>query len=337
MERSKAFRREAYGKISNIQDAQWTRIADSAELMVKMAVQGDGGKAIDIVTIDTLIQSLTLKISLYFLFGMDPFSHDDKSISEMAAGISREWQYSKSSYAGVGAGWNHVRDDLRKVFPSVSESTANNPYNLILPAYETMWRAVLFGFIEVAFKDFDRSVSSGTMRQLQQYLANPTPEAFTNVEESSEDSVSVSHVVNEILRRYPPTQRVYRRFHLTGKRKPETVAADIHACHHQEDIWGEDAWEFRPARWKHISERARTAFMPFGGSRFVCPAKQDFGPRMIGLLVAALAKHISGQEWSLFTRDEDEPCGYAPTHVTKETELNLKRGWYWYIDAVRNS
>lgn len=39
--------------------------------------------------------------------------------------------------------------------------------------------------------------------------------------------------------------------------------------------------------------------MPFGEKSFICPAKRDFGPRMIGVLIAALADCITAEDWSL--------------------------------------
>ena len=39
------------------------------------------------------------------------------------------------------------------------------------------------------------------------------------------------HYNNEALRLYPPTKRIYRNLHLTGKRDPEILAANIKACH----------------------------------------------------------------------------------------------------------
>lgn len=43
----------------------------------------------------------------------------------------------------------------------------------------------------------------------------------------------------------------------------------------------------------------RNAFMPFGGSTVIYPTKQNFGPRMIGVIVAALATHITVHDWKL--------------------------------------
>ena len=63
--------------------------------------------------------------------------------------------------------------------------------------------------------------------------------------------------------------------------------------------WGNDSWLFRPFRWSKIGNEARNAFVPFGSGTFVCPAKQNFGPRMFGVIVAALAAHITAHGWKL--------------------------------------
>ena len=328
-ERSKAFRKLAHDKITNISDTKWMEMANNAKTPVELNLRGADGQAnTRNVVIDELVQMMTLKLSLFVLFDMDPFKHDDKSIQELASSISENWQNSKTSVGGGGADWEAVREDLKAVFPTVSENTNDNPYNLVLPAYETMWRAVLFGFIEVAFKDIKKSEASGAIEKLRQYLANPTSEAFEHGETHKKGPISVSYIVNEVLRRYPPTKRIYRVFHMRGQSEPETVAANIEACHHDKNIWGKDTCVFRPERWADLTQTQRSAFMPFGGSPFVCPAKKDFGPRMIGILIAAFATQLCGQEWDLFTRDEESPCGDPYNHVTKETVLDTQRGWY---------
>ena len=39
--------------------------------------------------------------------------------------------------------------------------------------------------------------------------------------------------------------------------------------------------------------------MPFGYGKFICPAKPVYGPMIIAVLVAALAKHITAEQWTL--------------------------------------
>jgi len=86
---------------------------------------------------------------------------------------------------------------------------------------------------------------------------------------------------------------------MAEKGDPKIVAANIETCHRIPAIWGNDSWIFRPSRWSKISNEARNAFMPFGGSTFVYPTKENFGPRMIGVIVAALATHITAHDWKL--------------------------------------
>ena len=71
--------------------------------------------------------------------------------------------------------------------------------------------------------------------------------------------------------------------------------------------------------------------MPFGGSTFVCPAKQDFGPRMIGVVVAALAAHITPRDWKL------ELCVGGPNGGEElgEEPLVSDRNKYEWIEISR--
>ena len=39
--------------------------------------------------------------------------------------------------------------------------------------------------------------------------------------------------------------------------------------------------------------------MPFGNAKFTCPAKRAYGPVIVAILVAALAKHIMAEKWTL--------------------------------------
>ena len=50
-------------------------------------------------------------------------------------------------------------------------------------------------------------------------------------------------------------------------------------------------------------KRLATLICPLAAARLFVPAKQDFGPRMIRVVVAALAAHITPRGWKL------ELCG----------------------------
>lgn len=141
----------------------------------------------------------------------------------------------------------------------------------------------------------------------------PTKGQFTllhNNEDSSSNGggVSVEMLVNETLRLYPPTRRVYRAFQFaepepepqssfpcmsrSGSRPKSTTitSADIETIQTAPCIWGPEASVFNPTRWRCglATTQEKSAFFPFGTAPFVCPAQKVFGPRVIGLVLGAL-------------------------------------------------
>lgn len=84
------------------------------------------------------------------------------------------------------------------------------------------------------------------------------------------------------------------------------MAVGIECCQWNPAIWGMESLRFLPTRWGNLSEEARGVFMPFAGRPFLCPAKQDFGLMMIGVLVAALADCITAEDWILENDGKEE-------------------------------
>ena len=70
-----------------------------------------------------------------------------------------------------------------------------------------MWRVALFCFIEITFR---HSARIQWTQILADFLTDPTKARF----EERGRGVSVADIVNEALRLYPPTKRVYRKLHL---------------------------------------------------------------------------------------------------------------------------
>ncbi|KAL9100865.1 MAG: hypothetical protein Q9163_003809 [Psora crenata] len=325
-ETRKVFRTDAYDKIHKVDDAEWKHIAGFTKILIRRAIQkADDApwNTANYILLDVLVQSVTLKISLYVLYGMDPLALEDKAIEEVASAITTLWVASKTGNVITESQKAGLKHYIAMLFPDMSSDPKDNPLNLILPVYETMARAVLLGLAELGFKS---PAAPALIEQLRKYLATPTRRWFGQVQEGSRSPVSVAHIVNEILRRYPPTKRVYRKMHMTSKSKPEIVAADIEACHLDRAIWGEDSRKFRPSRWKNIDAEAQAAFMPFGGSPFVCPAKPEFGPRMIGLLVASFATQMSRDGWVLAIKNGPDSESFEL--VMEDTELENTRAGY---------
>ena len=170
-----------------------------------------------------------------------------------------------------------------------------NPLNLILPAYETLSRVVLLGFLQVTFV---KGVHPGLRSILAQFLANPTVAAKDKIAHGAEEpEVCVGHIVAEALRLYPSVKRVYRQFRMDTKAGPEDVAADVESCQRNKTIWGEDADRYDPSRWNDSSDEAKDSYIAFGVKPFLCPAKPVFSPMMIGILVAAFAGQLSSDKW----------------------------------------
>lgn len=322
----KVFRSYTKEKMT-LDDGRWKNIANLAKRLVGTAVPQPGSD-IASIRLDSLGQSVTLKISLHVLFDLDPLQLDDELILEIARSINFLWTESKSTKHPSDADQERLRKALGFIVPDLGPNARQNPLNLILPAYETMWRVALFCFIEVTFRQGARAEWK---QILNDFLADPTKARFED-RGPRPNVVSAADIINEALRLYPPTKRVYRKFHMAGKTDPEIVAANIEACHRISAIWGSDALLFRPSRWSEISDKAHKAFMPFGGSTFVCPAKHDFGPRMIGILVAALAAHITPRDWKL------ELCVGGPNggeELGGEEPLVSDRNKYEWIEISR--
>jgi len=65
--------------------------------------------------------------------------------------------------------------------------------------------------------------------------------------------------------------------------KGTVVALNTWGLHHDRDIWGDDAHEFKPQRW--IGKRPMWEFVPFLGGPRICPANQQVQTQVVYLLV----------------------------------------------------
>jgi hypothetical protein len=246
-----------------------------------------------------LVQSFVLKITIYVFFGRDPSKLDDNSVSFVAAEINRLWADSKVPRRAVQ--WKQqckLHEALHRLVPDCDPlDPQRNAMNLILPAFETMWRVVLRCFVEVGYRGaVEKEEWIGALKA---YLEDPSPLSDQACKENLTVAI-VRSLVSETLRLYPPTRHVHR--HYESANGTSTLAiADIEGLHRDLDIWGIDADVFKPSRWQSVSVDSRQwkAWMPFGASPLTCPAKSDFGPRMIGILVAALVAAFCDEAYEL--------------------------------------
>ncbi|KAI9781100.1 MAG: hypothetical protein M1816_002571 [Peltula sp. TS41687] len=360
------FRNAAEQKL-NLSTDTWKETAEQAQRLTQEQV---GSRTR--IGLVKLVQVSSLRIILRVVFGPDSMRPaDEETIGIIAEEINRLWLESKgerevddSLFVDEGrlprAISTIIRDDSRNswityivptyrtfkrsterllphalhgILPNIEATSRANPLNLILPAYETLWRVVLRCFIEVVFRN--EAHETEWRIAFRQFLAAPTMNTFRDTT-LTPSGMSIECIVNEALRLYPPTRRIYREFQFPDKEEPEIVAADLEACQRNESIWGPDSLEFNPARWKNIKRHTTedkgsypyVAFMPFGVKRFLCPANMDFGPRMIGLLVGALTTQFSSDEWKLESSSEKDE------EIDSVKPLNSSRKSFWSYEMV---
>lgn len=294
----KEFRKVAASRIKITSD-KWIHVAEFSKTLVRNNVASENQRGFQLLS---LVQNLSLKISLYILFDKNPLQLDNTHVSSIAYAINELWEESKHRIPS-----KHIQllqESLQKailgIFPGQSLAPQDTPMGLIIPAYETLWRVVLRLFLEVSFRNPD--AAPGWRQSLNIYLTDQTK--FRS--RLNAQSIPPSFLVDEALRLYPPTRRLYRTFQLGPNSETTTVSADVEACQRIPDIWGPRSLEFFPQRWENVSEEARKTFTPFGGKTFTCPAKQEFGPRVIGVLVAALAEYITEENWDIECRETKE-------------------------------
>ena len=336
---AKAFKKMAIRKIE-LDESDWRRIASLAHMLVIEGVPSpdEGPKCI---RIDKMVQSVSLKIALHVLFRLDPTELDNHVIEELAFGINELWSLSKTSH-------NHsekqhsvmmtqkmkLQGALTKIFPDFGpqSSARDNPLNFIIPAYETLWRVVFFCFVEISFRASFSADAAGWRKTLAEFLNNPSQGSFEGPDFPATDkTVSTQDIVNEALRLYTPTRRIHRRYHFKNAPKSVVLTADLEALHRDAVIWGDQPLKYDPSRWQDLGEEAPKAFMPFGNMPFLCPAQKEFGPRIIGVLVAAFAIHINSTEWKLqFSKNAGSDMKTLEGNEQLDTDRKAYDAWFIY-------
>ncbi|KAE8166048.1 hypothetical protein BDV40DRAFT_296860 [Aspergillus tamarii] len=262
------------------------------------------------IMLTNLVQVLVLRVVLHVLFQMETEALEipDHHLLRLAEAINDTWISSKSKTDHVCFQDNiPLQRSLVTVFPNLNcLDPQENPLNLVIPGFETMWRIVLRFFIEV------RYTSGLYHREWRDILATfahtPTKNEFERPK--GDQNLSAEMLVNEALRLYPPTKRVHRAFLPAGSDITELLNADIARVQTATHIWGSNAELFDPRRWRALTSQQRFAFFPFGSKPFVCPAQAVFGPRAIAMIVGVLLTELGG-EWSLF-KDVDCAEGLVP-------------------------
>jgi len=321
------FLQDATKRLTSATKNGWKTIADQARDLVLEYVGKFARKRKPKCKLQYVVQVVALKVVFETFFGLNSESLEDHPMVRIAQGINDLWIESKSSPESQAGGVKRLKLPLKELQLEWTDQR-KNPLNILLPVYETLWRVVAFCLIEVVFRPSAQAEWLGALKEFHK-----KPDDKGAFQARTKGGVSVEFLVKEALRLYPPTKRIYRRFEMRsteGTETKETVAADIEACHRLPEIWGAESNKYRPARWNEANKGMFDAYMPFGGPPFTCPASGSFGPRMIGVLVAAIAPSISASDWQLELVGEASDCQGV---LDDDTELNSKRsgGEQWVL------
>ncbi|KXG52869.1 Cytochrome P450 [Penicillium griseofulvum] len=284
----------------NLSPSAWNLLSDIAHRAVRRNIKDTtaNGHGEKMVRVKDLVQALALRMVLQVLFSMEDeaLNLPDGCLIELANAINITWIDSKNETTLTPFEDNsRLQEAILAIFPATQGlNPQNNPLNMILPGFETMWRIAICMFIEIGYATGFQHPEWRT--QLAAFARTPSKAVF--VQKVGIDNVSVEQLVNEALRLYPPTKRVYRAFQYYGSSVPEVEATDIEGSHKAAQIWGAKAMFFDPRRWDALTKTQKHAFRPFGNKPFVCPAHSVFGPRIIGLIVGVLFVEL-GEEWTL--------------------------------------
>ena len=328
----KTFKSKATQHLKNF-DKNWGSAGDSARSFIKQTL--DKAKQVDIVPV---IQVLTLRLSLQAVHNANLDTVDNSKVLFVAEDINRLWISSKKK--STIEPWStqvKLHKALHALCPdSDCAKPDQNPLNLILPSYETLWRIVLRCLIEVVFRHYpDPRRDCGNLlspndlwrARLHKFLETPTE---PNLKDRSEFG-SALDVVKEALRLYPPTRRVYREFQYDDGTETEVVAADIEALQREypEDVKRSDEVRpvFDPKRWITHENALDARFFPFGRGAFLCPAEARFAYWAIAILVGALSVEVGNDQWKLDPDPLADEAGDQPLITDREAyaDLALKR------------
>lgn len=187
-----------------------------------------------------LVQLVVFKIVLERFFTSEAVLENDAAVATATKCINLLWLESKRednetdsrAAAHLIKLQRSLQQALVKVLPKQDmDVSRHNPLNIILPAYETLWRIILRRIIEILFCRHSMS------RTGEQCFADFANNKYRLGQDSNEPTRSTAAaLVNETLRLYPLTRRVYRWVqmnspHATLNEQSEMCAADVEALH----------------------------------------------------------------------------------------------------------
>lgn len=299
-------------RFGEIKKFRWSNMALRSSELIKQKLEKEQEKKYFLLS--PFVQSITFRMVMLMFFPETLISSENL-VEVLTSKINRLWIKSKSfetTHLHLLEGEKRaLLDVLGRIMGKPVKEGRDNPLNIIIPAYETLWRVVLRIFLEVRFYSTKYQLER-TRETAAKFLESPCLNSLNN---NNSGHPSMACIVNEGLRLYPPTRRIHR------KCGGAEIGIDIEAIQRDSKIWGPKARVYEPSRWMRPGISNLPNFLPFGKG-FVCPAKNEIGPMMIGILVAALTTEI-GDEYELSETQENYPLSGA-RDAFEAMRINLK-------------
>ncbi|KAF8507990.1 hypothetical protein JB92DRAFT_653469 [Gautieria morchelliformis] len=247
----------------------------------------------------TYMQAITFVAVLVAFFDHEIPSPEASQVRFVTEGINTLWNTSKTrTFDPSSPTLAQINQYLSAWIPdNPSDPFHKNPLELILPAYETLWRLVAHTFTYV-------EGSPMHTRTFVDFFDDPIAAQF--MKPGTSESPSVHDIVQEALRLHPPTKRIKRGqdnmtsiaawnprrlFRAAGFTCDyicsSTVAADIEALQ-RSSVWGPSPHDFDAKRHKASTEAQKECFLPFGLGPLKCVASA-LAPRLAGMIIAGVA------------------------------------------------
>lgn len=236
------------------------------------------------MNLSELVQFVTLKVSLGYLFdkatnimqeydSFEDIIYISHRINELWIDPKAEpaqrprWENERKLHGALRRVTNHTLP-MPGAFSNSSETQVPDPLeprlnsmNLLLTAYETMWRVVLRCVLEVRYRvrnepdvfdnspwppgSFSSTVNDDWIQVFKAYLNSvdlPSGVEYNAFWKPSERGVTAIDIVKEALRLYPPSRRIHRAFGDTVEK------ADIERCQRSALRDQDDPLVIRPER-----------------------------------------------------------------------------------------
>ncbi|KAI1119061.1 hypothetical protein F5Y14DRAFT_438150 [Nemania sp. NC0429] len=297
----KKFLKEAKSAIDKGHTEDWIELGKVTQTILN-ACQGHFRDGSPYIPLATFVRVVSFSVVLHVLFGIEPSGIDLNEAIKATTAINRLWIQSKDRRVLPSLYEKKLLDNaLEKLLPNQLVGNGDfRPLDLIMPAYETLWRVVLLTFVSIASQNTDPL----TAEELREAVKN-VPECFCQNNDAEMQALAIA---KEGLRLYPPTKRIYRATS-TADNESGAISADVEACQRDWRVWGFHALDFMPIRFHHwnnkdgskgyLEELQKLSYFPFGLSRHICPAAAMFGDKIITLLVVELARHFGTRETGL--------------------------------------